>query len=206
MGSTRKMDPEKINKILEFVDGFWETSKRKPSNREIGGYVGISKAMVTYYLTYMAKEGIIDYTGTEIITQKMKKDMELVQMRIMGSVSCGAPTSVEEIQEADADMVRLPRSMVGDGSFYILSANGESMVDAGISDGDYVVVREQTDAKDGDITVFRLSDGTNTLKRYGRGSDYGILSPENQDHETYKTYKERDFEIRGVAVMVMKRV
>ena len=41
MGSTRKMDPEKINKILEFVDGFWETSKRKPSNREIGGYVGI---------------------------------------------------------------------------------------------------------------------------------------------------------------------
>lgn len=206
MPSTRRMDPEKVKKILEYVDGFWETSKRKPSNREIGEYVGISKAMVTYYLQYMAKEGIIDYTGTEIITKKMKKDMALAEMRVMGSVSCGEPVSEEEIQEADADMVRLPRSMVGDGCFYVLVANGDSMVDAGIGTGDYVVIREQSDADDGDIVVFRLKDGTNTLKRYKRGDGVGILSPENPDHEIYKTYKEQSFEIKGVAVMVMKKL
>ena len=206
MPSTRKMDPEKVRKILAYVDGFWETSKRKPSNREIGEYVGISKAMVTYYLTYMAERGIIDYTGREIITNKMKKDMELAQMRVVGSVSCGAPASEAGIPEDEAEMVKLPRSIVGDGSFYVLVANGESMADAGIGTGDYVVIREQPDAKDGDIAVFRLSDGTSTLKRYKRGDGHGLLSPENKDKDTYKTYKERGFEIRGVAVMVMKRV
>ena len=206
MPSTRKMDPEKMRKILEYVDGFWETSKRKPTNVEIGGYVGISKAMVTYYLTYMAKEGLIEYTGREIITPRMKKEMGLVEMRVAGSVSCGAPAAEEEADPEDAEMARLPRSMIGDGSFYILKANGESMAGAGINNGDYVVIRRQDDAGDGDIAVFRLSDGTNTLKRYHKDADHGILSPENPDRETYKTYHERGFEIRGVAVMAMKKL
>ena len=206
MPSTRVMDPEKISRIVEFINGFWETERRRPRNDEIGAYVGLSKGMVTRYLVHMDSKGIIEYTGDSIITHEMKKEMEMAKMKVVGSVSCGAPTSVEEIQEADADMVRLPRSMVGDGSFYILTANGESMVDAGIESGDLIIVREQRDAKDGDITVFRLSDGTNTLKRYKRGEDHGVLMPENKDKDTYKTYKERGFEIRGVAVMVMKRV
>ena len=206
MPSTRMMDPVKISKIVEFIDSFWETDRRRPTNDEIGNAIGVTKGMITHYLQYMDDNGIIEYNGKSIITKAMKKDMALTKIKVKGSVSCGSPVAEEEIPEDEAEMVKLPRSMIGDGSFFILKANGESMVDAGIDTGDLIIVREQHEAKDGDITVFRLSDGTNTLKRYHIGEDYGVLMPENIDEDAHKTGEEREFKIVGIVVMVMKRV
>ncbi len=81
---------------------------------------------------------------------------------VRGTVSCGVPTLEEEYAE---EYVSLPVSMFGNGTFFILRANGESMIDAEIAPGDFVLVRKQSEAMDGDIVV-ALVGNENTLKRY----------------------------------------
>ena len=118
---------------------------------------------------------------------------------ILGAVSCGVPTLEEEYAE---EYVSLPVSMFGNGTFFLLRANGESMIDAGISPGDLVLVRKQSEAMDGDIVV-ALVGNENTLKRY-------FVDKENQKirlHPENKTMKDiivSDCEIQGVAVKVIK--
>ena len=112
---------------------------------------------------------------------------------------CGSLTEESEHCEG---YVRLPASLVGRGEFFLLKAYGESMIDAGISDGDLVLVRRQSDAADGDIVV-ALVDGAVTLKRMYRDARrrHIVLHPENS---TMSDIIAEYCEIQGVAVKVIK--
>ena len=120
-------------------------------------------------------------------------------MPVLGSVACGVPKlAIENIEE----YIRLPVALFGNGNFYILRANGDSMIDAGINDGDLVVIRAQDYASPGQIVVALMEDEA-TLKRfYPEPEKHRIrLHPENEEMEDI--YVEGCI-IQGIAVKVLK--
>ena len=100
--------------------------------------------------------------------------------------------------------VKLPKAIFGSGEFFILRANGDSMIDAGIDDGDWIVIRKQNIAEEGDIIV-ALSDGYNNLKYFYRNKRKGcaILRSANETKH-YKDIEVYDLQIQGVAQHVIK--
>ena len=122
--------------------------------------------------------------------------------KIIGSISCGLPADVEEYVE---DYVPLPVSIFGRGELYILRASGDSMIDAGISDGDLVVVRKTTEADDGDIVVALTEETGTTLKRllHDKNSGRVILHPENSSMQDMLF---DSIAVQGIAVKVIKNL
>lgn len=100
---------------------------------------------------------------------------DMVNVPVVGRVTAGVPILATENIE---DYVSLPQSMLGSGEHYILSVLGESMIDAGIMDGDYVVVRKQQTADNGDIVIAMIDDEA-TVKRYFKENGQYRLQPEN---------------------------
>ena len=100
-------------------------------------------------------------------------------MPIVGRVSAGSPILATENIE---DYIALPQSMLGEGEHYVLGVRGESMIEAGIMDGDYVVVRKQPTAYNGDIVVAMVEDDA-TVKRFYRENGHFRLQPENSTME-----------------------
>jgi len=118
---------------------------------------------------------------------------------VLGSVSCGVPRFAEENIE---EYVSLPEALFGRGEFFILKAKGDSMIDAGIDDGDLVVIRQQSSAEDGQIVVALIDDEA-TLKRFYRDDKNKRvrLHPENEAMEDIFV---DDCIIQGIAVKVIK--
>lgn len=122
-----------------------------------------------------------------------------MRVAVLGRVSCGLPKYAEENIE---EYVSLPVSLFGQGRFFILRADGESMIEAGIEDGDMVVIRQQSTASEGQIVVALVEDET-TLKRYyiDKRRRCVRLHPENSEMEDIYV---NDCIIQGVAVHVIK--
>ena len=99
----------------------------------------------------------------------------IVNVPLVGNVAAGSPILAEE---NITDTLSLPTEIVGDAPSFLLSVRGESMIEAGINDGDYVVVKEQPVANNGDIVVAIIDDGA-TVKRFFKESDHIRLQPEN---------------------------
>lgn len=186
--------------ILKAVDEFYSIHDRTPSIRELGEICGTSHVTILRCLREMNEKGILEYVDGEIVTAKMTKlKSDSVTVPILGSISCGLPLTEEENVES---YVRLPTELVGHGDFFFLKANGDSMIEAGIDDGDFVLIRKTTEANDGDIVV-ALVDNENTLKRLYHDDKCRkiILHPENKAYEDIVV----DYcEIQGVAVKVLK--
>lgn len=193
-------DKTLMENILKAVDDFYSKHDRTPSIRELGEICGTSHITISRYLREMNEKGMLEYVDGEIVTEKMLKlKPESVTVPILGSISCGLPLTEEENIES---YVKLPVELVGRGDFFFLKANGDSMINAGIDDGDFVLVRKTTEAKDGDIVV-ALVDNENTLKRLRYDDKHRkiILHPENKAYEDIVV----DYcEIQGVAVKVLK--
>ncbi len=193
-------DKNLMQNILNAVDEFYSKHDRTPSIRELGEICGTSHITISRYLREMNDMSMLEYIAGEITTEKMLKlKPESVTVPILGSISCGIPLTEEENVES---YVRLPTELVGHGDFFFLKANGDSMIDAGIDDGDFVLIRKTTEANDGDIVV-ALVDDENTLKRFyhDKKNRKIILRPENK---TYEDIIVDCCEIQGVAVRVLK--
>ena len=124
---------------------------------------------------------------------------KLVNVPLVGNVAAGAPILAEE---NITDTITLPTDIVGDSPAFLLSVRGESMIEAGINDGDYVVVKEQPVANNGDIVVAIIDDGA-TVKRFYKEADHIRLQPENSSMEPIIT---RDCSIAGKVVAVFRRL
>ena len=124
---------------------------------------------------------------------------KLVNVPLVGNVAAGAPILAEE---NITDTITLPTDIVGDSPSFLLSVRGESMIEAGINDGDYVVVKEQPVANNGDIVVAIIDDGA-TVKRFYKEADHIRLQPENSSMEPIIT---RDCSIAGKVVAVFRRL
>ena len=205
----KKKNPELKDMIYEYVQKYSMDNQRPPSMAEIGEEMGISRATAYRYMMDLDQEGRISYDGKNRTIESdsiVKHDANMIQAAIIGSVHCGEPQFEEENIEA---YINLPSQIFGKDDCYILRASGDSMVDAGIDDGDLVVVRKQWFAKDGEIVV-ALVDGESALKIYHKADNAGVpyLQAANRK-EPYlypDIYAHNSLYIQGVAVFVIKQV
>ena len=196
----RRRNVELMNRIIEFAEQYYLENSSSPSVRVISDKFGIGVSTAYRYLLEMDERGLITYDGKRISNDRIEKlnsNSGVIRAAVVGSIACGIPNLAEENVE---EYVSLPRSMFGDGEFFILRANGESMIDAGIETGDLVVIRKQACAEDGQIVVALVEDEA-TLKRLYREERKVRLHPENAAMDDIIV---DDCIIQGVAVKVIK--
>jgi len=193
--------------ILEYINNNIDKFGCAPTLTEIAAHLGLSSlATVHEHLGVLEKKGLIRrykgaVRGIEVLGQKIKDKMsDFVELPVLGFIACGAP--LEPYTDPNATLaVNSSFIKQGDKS-YVLQAKGDSMMDDGILNGDYVVVKEQKEANNGDIVVAVLSNGFATLKRFYRELDRIRLQPANS---TMSPMYVKNVEIRGKVVAVIRQ-
>lgn len=193
-----------MEQILKFIDNSYSINGRSPTIREIADALQISKSCVGEYLNEMERKNFVKNNGGSrgIMTMKMAKTNNSVSnLPVVGSIACGSPLLAEENIEC---YLPIPKEFLGNGEFFILQAHGDSMIDAGINNGDYVIIRKQETAEQGQIIV-ALIDNEATLKRYyiDRKKRKVRLHPENKNMEDMYF---NSIVIQGVAIKVIKDI
>lgn len=197
----RHKNEEYFALLENFINEYTIENGRSPSNRDMASGTGLSTATVSRYLQYMREQGMLDYDGQRNIRtlRQQKMSGSMVEVPILGIIACGIPNLAEENIE---EYVQLPVSVFGNGNFYLLHANGESMLDAGIEDGDLVLIRKQNYADEGQIVVALIDDEATLKRYYPEPQKHRVrLHPENKTMEDI--YVENCI-IQGVAVKVLK--
>jgi repressor LexA len=192
--------------IFTFIKRYASKYGYPPTVREIGKAVGLaSSSTVHAHLANLEKYGVLRRDPTkpraiELLFDKAKRAVTSEgALPLVGRVAAGQPVLAEENIE---EYVQVPSMAGGDEGEYVLQVSGESMRDAGILTGDYVVVRPQNTAGDGDIVVALLGDEA-TVKRFFRERDHVRLQPENPAMEPIRS---RDVEVMGKVVGVFRKV
>lgn len=196
----RSRSLETKERIKSYVEMFYLDNNRSPSSREVAEALNMVKSTVNRYLQAMHEDGMIEYDHGDVRTDTIEKvNTDIINMGVIGHVSCGPPELAEEYVE---EYIPLPAALFGKGEFYILRASGDSMIDAGINNDDMIIVRKQEAADDGQIVV-ALVDNETTLKRIYKDNENHqvILHPENK---SMKDIIVPDCRIQGVAVHVLK--
>lgn len=178
--------------ILKFIEKQINEKGYPPSVREIGKAVGLSStATVHGYLAKLTKKGYIkkeDQKGRTLRVLKggladnekpspkpLYNGRELVDVPVIGKITAGAPIlAVENV----TDTFPIPIDFVGNSESFMLTVRGESMIEAGILDGDYILVKRQSSARNGQIVVALIEDEA-TVKTFYKEKDYIRLQPEN---------------------------
>ena len=189
-----------MDRIVKSIERFFFAHHRSPSITEIASDVGCSRSTIHSYLREMNQLGRLYYDGKTLETPVTQKaDAEFILSPVLGSIACGLPEYAEENFE---EYVALPTALFGSGEFFLLRANGNSMIEAGIEPGDLVVVRKQKTAEEGDIVVALVENET-TLKRYYKDHQPQCvrLHPENS---RMKDIYVQECTIQGVAQHVIK--
>lgn len=193
--------------IYKFVNEWRQVSGKSPSLKNIADEMGVSRTTVYRYLLEMNDENWgLSYTGDTIETREFNSENTyLSTAKVVGSIPCGEATPEEEYVE---DYINLPASLFGKGEFYILRARGDSMVDAGIDEGDLIVIRKQQTADIGDIVVALDDENCNTLKRFSGFDDKGNAILEYMNQEVYpdKIIIVKELVVQGVAEHVIKKL
>jgi len=203
----RRMSIETMENIISYVDQYFCDKHTTPSVNEIALGVRIPKTTAFRYLVEMDERGMIEYDGKSrtIRTPMINKFApDSAPCPLVGSIPCG---TAEEKEENIREYISLPVSLFGNGQFYILRASGDSMVDAGIEDGDNVVIRTDCDAKVGDIVVALTGDNENTLKVYGgidEETEEALLLYQNQAAYPDAQIRVKQLVVQGVAKHVIK--
>lgn len=182
--------------IFDFIRSYSEKNGYPPTVRDIGKAVGLaSSSTVHAHLSNLEKLGVLRRDPTkpralELLDRATRSAGSAVQgaidkvrpggLPVVGAVAAGSPVLAEENIE---EYVQVPQAAGGDEGEYVLKVRGDSMVDAGILEGDYVVVQRRDEARDGEIVVALVGDDEATVKRYFRESDHIRLQPENSSME-----------------------
>lgn len=202
----RTLRQEYFDKLENYINDYQQKQGYSPSISDMVRDLGMPQTTVYRYITYMKENGMIDIKGRgKIATREMEKTKRAtIKLPVLGAVSCGIPKYAEENIE---EYVQVPASWFGIGEFFALRADGQSMINAGIDDGDLVIIRKQEYAEPGQIIVALIDNEDATLKRYRPIGDgqYIDLVPENDK------FKVRTVDlscetliIQGVAVKVLK--
>jgi repressor LexA len=191
--------------IFDFIQRYASKYGYPPTVREIGKAVGLaSSSTVHAHLANLQKSGLLKRNPTkpraiEVMIDKAKKAIQPDGLPLVGQVAAGQPVLAEENIE---DYIQVPGVAGGDEGEYVLRVAGESMRDAGILEGDYVVVRRQDTARNGDIVVAMVGEEA-TVKRFFKESDHIRLQPENSQMEPIRS---TDVRILGKVVGVFRRI
>ncbi len=183
--------------IAEYINRFYYEHDKVPSVREIEKGTGIPLATVHRCLISMKEDGELTYNGYRSVrTKEMSAVSPIHAVSVLGYVACGPG---QEEEEQFLETIRMPETLVERGDYFALIAKGESMIGAGIFPGDYVFVRRQETANEGDL-VIALFDGKNNLKKLGldkKNKKY-ILHSCNPDTEAYPDIVVDELLIQGV--------
>jgi repressor LexA len=191
--------------IFDFIRKYASKQGYPPTVREIGKAVGLtSSSTVHAHLANLERIGLLRRDPTkpraiELLVDRAKRAIRGPSLPLVGQVAAGQPLLAEENIE---DYVEVPAMVGGDEADYVLRVQGDSMREAGILDGDFVVVRQDEDADNGEIVVALLGDET-TVKRMYREKDRVRLQPANK---AYKPIRTRDVRLLGRVVGVLRRV
>ena len=176
-------------RILAYIQEVIDTRGYPPSVREIGEAVGLrSTSTVHGHLTRLEKKGLLHRDAMKPRAMGLSRsasyagtidDNRVCQIPVVGRVAAGQPILAEE--SIDEQMV-LPVDLVGEGEHFILRVRGDSMIQAGIFNDDYIVVRKQPDANNGEIVVALVEDDA-TVKRFYKENGHFRLQPENDAME-----------------------
>lgn len=197
---------EKDAVIIDAINSFYEQNYRTPSLSEIARDTGISRQTVQRRLARMNEEGTVKYDGKlkTIITSEIeeREKGDTVQLSILGRIACGSPT---EEYECRLGVIDFPRALLGIGDYFMLEASGGSMVNVGIDNGDYVIIKRTCEASIGDIVVAMNGDCETTLKtlQFNEEEMCYYLHPEADGYEDI--YPE-EIDIIGVATKVIKNL
>jgi repressor LexA len=204
---------DRQRQVLDFIKSETRRQGFPPTVRDIGQAVGLSSSSTVHaHLAALEAKGLIRRDPSkpralEVIgrddgpapTVARQPVGNVVELPVIGSVAAGMPTLAAENIETT---IPLPTEIVRDDSTFVLRVKGESMIDAGIFDGDYVVVHQQPTAVNGDIVVAQIEDEA-TVKRFFREADRIRLQPENP---TMEPIYARDVTVLGKVVAVFRRM
>jgi repressor LexA len=194
--------------IFEFIKRYSAGHGYPPTVRDIGKAVGLaSSSTVHAHLANLEKLGLLRRDPSkpraiELLDRAVEQVKSIVRpegLPLVGHVAAGSPLLAEENIE---EYVAVPQLAGGDEGEYVLRVRGDSMIDAGILPDDYVVVRPQDTAADGDIVVALVGEEA-TVKRFFRESDHIRLQPENA---TMEPIRSRDVRVLGRVVGLFRSV
>ncbi len=201
---------DRQRQVLEFIKSETRRMGYPPTVRDIGAAVGLSSSSTVHaHLEALEAKGLIrrdpskpralEVLDRDKTPPPVPVRSNVIELPVVGAVAAGVPTLAAENIETT---IPLPTEVVRDDSTFVLRVKGESMIGAGILDGDYVVVHGQPTAVNGDIVVAQLGDEA-TVKRFFKEADRIRLQPENP---TMEPIYSRDVAVLGKVVAVFRRM
>ena len=203
--SDKPRGEDNYQRVKGIVYSYIEAFQELPSVADLAYNTGISKGLAGIYLKRMEEEGLVTSRGSRGYIGVGREKLEsLLHMPVCGTISCGyRKLAVEQIE----DYIALPQGSLGPGEYFALVADGDSMINAGICSGDYVIIRKQNFAEKGQIVVALVEGEEATLKRYYPNTEEGYvdLAAENPEVKTQRIMlnDSEPFVIQGVAVRVL---
>ncbi|HEY7411141.1 MAG TPA: transcriptional repressor LexA [Vicinamibacteria bacterium] len=191
--------------ILDFLGRHIERKGYAPTIEEIGEHFGLSSlATVHKHLTNLQEKGLIKRAwnrsrAIELVPTAMS--VRAVELPLLGRVAAGAPIEAVESTET----IFVPEDMIGRGRTYVLQVKGESMIEEQIRDGDYVIVEDRAEARDGEMVIALLHGDSATLKKIYREAGGRVrLQPANSRMDPIMV-RESDVRIQGVVIGVLRK-
>jgi repressor LexA len=205
-----KHDADRKVRILDFIAATLRTRGFPPSVREIAKAVGLaSTSAVHHHLLILEREGYLERgaaqsrairlgLAAELVPQSVP--MEAHVLPVVGEIAAGGP--IEAYADA-SETIGIPDMLAPSGDAYVLKVRGDSMIEALIADGDFVLIRPQNTARNGDIVVAQVEENAVTLKRFFKEKDRIRLQPANPD---YPPQFYDDVRIQGKLIGVIRRL
>ncbi len=194
--------------ILDFIRQYIDKYGYSPTLSEIAEALGVSSlATVHEHLTTLVQKGVIKrfegaVRGIEIVDQKMSATLAGIELPVLGFIAAGQP--IATFTDPDATVRVSPSMVSGKKRSYVLQVRGDSMIEDGILDGDYVIIEEQNTANDGDTVVALLDNNLATLKKFYKENGRIRLEPANSSMQPIYV-NNGEFKIQGKCVGVIRR-
>lgn len=202
---------DRQQQVLDYIRETVAARGYPPSVREIGEALGLSSPSTVHsHLSALSKAGLIRRDPTkpraiEVLgaqaSQEPATPADVRHVPLVGRIAAGSPILAEEAVE---DVMTLPAALVGSGPVFMLTVRGDSMIEAGIFDGDYVVVRSQPDALDGEIVAALVDEEEATVKRLYRRNGTVVLQSENPAYDPMVF--EDGVRVLGKVVSVLRKI
>lgn len=198
-------------KILDFIRNFSVENGFAPSQTEIAKHFNYrSLGTVQKYLTRLREQGLLDSRpnarrGLSVKTSKTTSRVSLT-LPLLGRVAAGKPIEIIENQD-DSEQIEVPSSLVkrGRGDHFILEVTGSSMIEDGILNGDWIIVKKQKSAERGQMIVALVNDSA-TVKRFHPQNGFIELHSSHPEYPPIRVSPEQSFQIQGIVAGVMRKV
>jgi repressor LexA len=192
--------------IVDYISQYIQKYGSSPTLQEIADSLGVSSlATVHEHIATLVKKGVIKkyagaVRGLELVDSALGKIVDGIELPILGMIAAGSP--IDPITDPNAKIKVSSSMLSGKKRSFALQVRGDSMIEEGILDGDFVVIEEQTDAEDGDIVVALLDNGLATLKKFFREATRVRLEPANS---TMRPIFAKNVTVQGKVVGLVRK-